>query len=131
MSTPLATVQSLYAAFGGGDVPAFLALLADDIEWSFHGAPGVPYSGTVRGHEAVAGWLGKVVQAEDIQAFEPREFFAGPDHVTVLGWERTVSRASGRTFETEWVHVFSVRDGRVSRFWGMYDTAEAGAAHGG
>ena len=131
MSTPTEIVQGLYAAFGRGDVPALLDLLSDDVEWTHRGSIGLAYMGTVKGKPAVTRWFGQVAELDGIQAFEPREFLAGPDHVTVLGWERTVSRASGRTFETEWVHVFSVRDGRVSRFWGMYDTAKAGAAHGG
>jgi ketosteroid isomerase-like protein len=29
----LATVQSIYEAFGKGDIPAILEVLADDIEW--------------------------------------------------------------------------------------------------
>ena len=29
----VATVQKIYEAFGKGDVPAILAVLADDVEW--------------------------------------------------------------------------------------------------
>jgi len=46
----------------------------------------------------------------------------------VLGWERTVARPGTKVFESEWVHVWSVRDGRVTRFWGMFDTAAAQGA---
>ena len=48
--------------------------------------------------------------------------------MTVLGWERTAARPSGKVFESEWVHVFSVRDGRITRFWGMYDNEASAAA---
>jgi ketosteroid isomerase-like protein len=77
----------------------------------------------------VARWFGSIAAADDIKAFEPRELIAAGDHVTVLGFERTVARARGKTFEAEWVHVFTVRDGRVVRFWGMYDTEAAAAAN--
>jgi len=48
--------------------------------------------------------------------------------VTVLGWERTRALPSGKVFEADWVHIFTVRDGRVVRFWGMYDTEASAAA---
>ena len=130
MPTPTETIQNMYAAFGRGDVPALLELVSDDIEWTFHGSIGLPYMGTVRGKPAVARWFGQVAEVDGIQAFEPREFLAGPDHVTVLGWERTQALPRGRVFESDWIHVFSLRGGKVTRFIGSYDTAASAAARG-
>ena len=130
IATPLVTVQQLYGAFGAGDLPAFVALLAPDVRWRFIGAPGLPYTGEVKGPEAVQKWLDAVMQTDEIQAFEPREFFAGERHVTVIGWEKTVARSTGRPFEADWLHVFEVDGGRVQRFLGMYDTAAAAEAFG-
>jgi len=127
MSTPLHTVQAVYAAFGAGDLPALLARLQPDVQWQFVGDAGAPYTGRVQGHEAVAHWFGDVARTDAIQAFEPREFLAGPDHVTVLGWERTADARSGRVFETEWVHVWTLRDGKVARFFGIFDSQAAAA----
>ena len=127
-SSPLDVVQAVYAAFGGGNLPAFLDLLAEDTDWTFHGAAGLAYTGTFQGRSAVEKWLASVAQTDDIQAFEPREFLVGGEHVTVLGWERTRALPDGEVFETDWVHVFTVRGGRVVRFWGMYDTEAAAAA---
>jgi ketosteroid isomerase-like protein len=126
--SPLEVVQAAYAAFGSGNIPAVLELVAEDVDWTFRGASGLPYTGTFRGRSAVEKWFASVFQTDDIQAFEPREFLAGGEHVTVLGWERTRALPGGKVFESEWVHVFTVRDGRVARFWGMYDTQAAAAA---
>ena len=128
MTSPTEIVQGLYAAFGRGDVPALLDLLSDDVEWTHRGSIGLAYMGTVKGKPAVTRWFGQVAELDGIQAFEPREFLAGPDHVTVLGWERTQALPAGRVFETDWVHVFNVRDGKVTRFIGTYDTAASAAA---
>lgn len=128
MSDPLSTVQAVYAAFGRGDLAGVLDRLADDVTWQFTGDRAMPYTGTFRGRARVGEWFAAIPQVDAIQAFEPREFFSGPDHVTVLGWERTASTTTGKVFETEWVHVWSVRDGRVVRFWGMFDTEAAAAA---
>jgi ketosteroid isomerase-like protein len=67
------------------------------------------------------------MECDDIEVFEPREFVAADDHVTVLGWERTRDRATGRSFECEWVHVFWVDKGLATRFWGLLDTEAAAA----
>lgn len=128
MNSPVQIVQSLYAAFGRGDVPALLDMLSDDVEWIHRGSIGLAYMGRFVGKPAVAQWFGHVAEADGIQAFEPREFLGGPDHVTVLGWERTQALPAGGVFECDWVHVFNVKDGRVTRFVGTYDTAASAAA---
>ncbi len=118
----LEVVQAVYAAFGRGDIAAILDHVADDIEWTFHGARGLPYTGTFHGRERIAGWFRSIAEVDEILAFEPREFISGGGHVTVLGWERTRAVPGGKVFETEWVHVFTVRDGRIARYLGIYDT---------
>ena len=123
----LQTVQAVYAAFGAGDLPTLLSHLQHDVQWQFVGDRRAPYTGRVQGHEAVAHWFGDVARTDSIQAFEPREFLAGEDHVTVLGWERTADARTGKVFESDWVHVWTLRDGRVARFFGIFDS-EASAA---
>ena len=104
-------------------IPGLLNLLTTDVRWEFAGDSKAPYTGRVQGRSQVAEWFQAVGQADGIQAFEPREFLAGPDHVTVLGWERTRAKPGQGVFETPWVHLFTLRDGKVARFVGMYDTA--------
>jgi len=128
MSDALSTVQNLYGCFGRGDIAGLLQLLTPDVEWQFIGDRKMPYTGKVKGHGGVGEWFGGVAKNDDIQAFEPREFLVGPDHVTVLGFERTRDQTTGRVFECEWVHVIRVTNGKVSRFWGMLDTEAAAAA---
>lgn len=127
-TTPLALVQTAYAAFGRGDIPALLGMLSDDIRWQFVGDRRAPYTGVVQGRGQVGEWFLAVAQADGIQAFEPREFLVGADHVTVLGWERTQALPGGGMFETPWVHVWQLRDGLLCRFWGMLDTEAAAKA---
>lgn len=129
MSTPaLSTVQAVYEAFGKGDLPALLAQLHTDVQWHFVGDRRAPYTGTVQGHEAVAHWFGDVARVDAIQAFEPRRFLAGEDHVTVIGWERTAALPGGKVFECEWVHVWQLRDGKVASLFGILDSEASGAA---
>jgi ketosteroid isomerase-like protein len=128
MATPTEIIQSMYAAFGRGDIPGLLEMLTDDVLWEHKGSLDLPYLGVFRGKAAVAQWFRHVAENDDIQAFEPREFLAGPDHVTVLGWERTRALPKGKVFESDWVHVFVLRDGKVCRYVGTIDTAAVAAA---
>ena len=128
MTDALTLIQTAYACFGRGDIPALLALTTRDVDWQFHGDRGAGYTGRVQGQAQVGEWFGEVARLDDIQAFEPREFLAGADHVTVIGHERTIARATGRTFETPWVHVWQLRDGRIARFTGFFDTQAAAEA---
>lgn len=128
MPSPLQTVQLAYQAFGRGDIPALLAMCSPQVRWEMVADRAAPYTGTAVGHEAVAQWFGAVAASDDIQVFEPRRMLEGPDHVTVIGFERTTLRATGKTFESPWVHVFNVEDGVITGFWGLMDTQAVGAA---
>ena len=126
--TPTELIQQAYAAFGRGDVPGVLALLADDVQWRFNAGADVPYGGVHVGKAAVGRWFATVAESDDIQQFEPREFLEGPNHVTVIGWERTRPLPGGVPFESDWIHVFTVEGGRITRFIGTLDTAARAAA---
>ena len=128
MSNALSIVQDAYACFGRGDIPALLQLLSPDVVWQFSGDRKAPYTGRFSGRGQVGEWFACVAQADAIQAFEPREFLAGDDHVTVIGWERTQALPAGGLFECEWVHVWQLRDGRITRFYGMLDSEASAAA---
>ena len=41
----------------------------------------------------------------------------------VLGYERSVVKSTGRTFEQEWTHVYTLRDGKIARVRVIDDTA--------
>ena len=123
MPTPTETVQSMYAAFGRGNIAALLESVTDDIEWTHRGSLGLPYMGTFQGKAALLQWFGHVAASDGIQVFEPREFLAGSDHVTVLGWERTQALPGVGVFDTDRVHVMKLRGDKICRFVGMYDTA--------
>jgi len=128
MPNPVEIVQAAYAAFGRGDIPALLEFVNDDIEWTFDGSTGEPYMRTARGKDDLMRWFGEVASVDGIQAFEPRQFLAGTDHVTVIGWERTQALPGGGVFESNWIHVWQLRGGKLARFLGMFDSAAAARA---
>jgi len=118
-----AVVQQVYEAFGRQDVPAILNLVAEEVDWEFVGPASLAYAGKRRNHKEVAAFFADVPRADEIHAFEPREFIAAGEHVTVLGWESSTALDTGTKFQSEWVHVFTVKKGKVTRWRGFFDTA--------
>ena len=64
----------------------------------------------------------------EFEQFEPREFVAQGDTVVVVGFERSLSKATGHTIETEWAHVYTLRDGKIAKGRFFEDTAAYVAA---
>jgi hypothetical protein len=121
--TNVEVVQETYEAVGRGDISALLDLLTDDVEWTFQGPSVIPFAGTRRGREGVAEFFSLVGGNLEFERFEPREFVAQGDTVVVLGFERSLVKTTGRTFEQMWAHVYKLRDGKVAEFLALEDTA--------
>ena len=71
----------------------------------------------------VAEFFAAIDRAEDLNVFEPREFIETGENVTVLGYLEGFARDTKQNFQTEWVHVFTVRNGKITRWRGFTDTA--------
>lgn len=123
-------VQDAYAAFGRGDIPALLSTMTDDIHWRpvIGTASHVPFAAERRGKAAVAEFFKQVAESEDFEQFEPREFVAQGDTVVAVGHYRARTKATGKTFESDFVMVFTLRNGKVATFREFTDSAGINAA---
>jgi len=123
-SDAIELVKRGYALFKSGNVQGFLELCAPDIEWGDPAIKGLPHhAGTVRGRDALARVLQALVANEEILEFEQRIFAAEGDRVFVEGTWRARAKPTGRTFQIDYVHAFTVRDGKVQKYNGYWDTA--------
>src|ERR1700741_3392917 len=120
MSAALNIVKQAYAAFGRQDIPALLELVSDEVDWECVAPASLPYAGKRTTRAEVADFFSALPKADAIHAFEPREFIDAGEHVVVLGWEKTTALDTNKTFETEWVHVFTVTNGKVARWRGFF-----------
>jgi ketosteroid isomerase-like protein len=123
-------VQDAYAAFGRGDIPALLALVADDVRWlGVYGAEShVPTAGERRGKAAVAEFFQQVAANVNFSRFEPKEFIATGDKVVALG-HYTATSPIGRSFDSDFAMVFGLRDGKVTYFQEFCDSAAVNSAY--
>ncbi len=116
-------VEKVYGAFARGDIQAILYLLTTDVEWYHPRKQDIPWGGRRRGHKQVAKFFKAIGDTIEVKKFEPRRFIVNGDYVSVEGFERARVKATGLTYETEWVQVFKVKDGKVSEFREYTDTA--------
>lgn len=115
-------VQNTYSAVGRNDIPAVLDLLTEDVEWILQGPSAIPFAGPRHGKQEVAEFFSLVAQHVEFEQFEPREFVAQGDTVVVLGYERNVIKATGKRFDQEWAHVYTLRKKLITTFRAFEDT---------
>ena len=118
-------VQQCYEMFGKGDVPGILGALHDGIKWTVPEIENASFAGARTGKDSVGTFFQQLVEAEDMTHFEPREFIAQGDKVVVLGRSSATVRATGKSYSTDWVHLFTVADGKITDFHEFFDNAAA------
>ena len=109
-------VQQVYAAFGRGDLDGLLAMLDPQVSWRTPGPPDLPSAGLRHGVDAVREFFGILLNTFDITNFAPTDFLAEGEKVVVLGTSLERVKATGRAVEFRWVHIFTIRNGRIVAF---------------
>jgi ketosteroid isomerase-like protein len=112
-------IQSAYEAFGRGDVPAVLGILADDVDWR---VPEVlPQGGHWSGRDEVGGFFEKLVSIWEGLSIDVEDTVASGDRVCVIG--RGSGKADGADTSYGFVHAWTLRDGKVVAFAEYADPA--------
>lgn len=121
-------VQQVYSAFGRRDITAVLAMLSPDVEWGEPANPFNPAAGTRHGHAGFLEWLRIGRESEEILVLEPRKFLTDIDSVAVAGYTKCLARPTNKSYETDFVHLFTLKDMKIVRFQEFFDTYVAGEA---
>ena len=120
-----ALINSLYQAFASGDVPAIIGALDPAIQWNeaenFLYADGNPYIGP----QAVLTGVFQRIGA-DFDGFQvvPEKFLSEGDTVAAFGRYRGKYKMTGGTVDAQFVHVFTLANGKVTAFQQYTDTAQ-------
>jgi uncharacterized protein len=119
-------VRDLYDAFGQGDVPAVLGAMDGDTQW--REAEGNPYqmSGEAWiGPDAILQNLFMKLGTEwDSFTVHPKDFHDAGDTVVVEGRYTGAYKATGKSLDAQYCHVFKIRDGKLATFQQFVDTAQ-------
>lgn len=120
-------IQKLYTAFGAGDIQTILNSIEPGAEWINYGPAAIPYAGNFSGRvlaffQAIAGSVtdGKIL---------PERFVAQNDSVVALGRYTSTVQSTGAKIDTPIVHLWTIRNGKVTSFISLTDSASVAAAH--
>ena len=121
-------VQKVYAAFAERDIRSILAVLSKEVVWKEPDNPFNPAAGTRYGHSGFLEWATIGNQSEDILTLEPRQFLAQGDTVAVIGFMKCLAKPTGKTYESDFVHIITLKDHKIMYFQEFFDTYIAAEA---
>jgi len=116
-------VMEGYQLFQRGDIPNLLERYHDDALWIEPDVESIPFAGRHNGKAEIARFFQQLDECAQALRFEPKEFIAEGDKVVVTGEATWLAKNTGRSYDSPWVHVFTIRDGKVARFQSYQDTA--------
>lgn len=121
MRSALQIIAAHYAASDRQDLPAMMAEMAEDVQWTE--MAGFPCAGTHVGSAQVIERVFKVL-GRDWQdyAFRLERLVDGGNTIVGIGDYSGTCRATGRAMQARVVHVWQVEGGLVRRFEQFTDT---------
>ncbi|MEU7062738.1 nuclear transport factor 2 family protein [Streptomyces sp. NPDC053429] len=116
-------IRLFFRLFEEGRLGDIEPLLAPDFEWVYHGPASLPWAGVYRGVAGFREFFAVVRELIQVQECTAYDYLDAGDRVVVLGVSRTLVLANGARYEAQWMNVFTIRDGLISRYLDLYDTA--------
>ena len=127
----IATVQSVYEAFGRGDIPSILDRLAEDVSWeAWSGSnsaqeAGVPWMLARSGRAGVAEFFQAVADGLEFHSFQPTNLLEGDEQVVATISFDATAKSTGERFQDEEIHLWTFdQDGKISALRHYLDTAK-------
>lgn len=123
--TNLEIIQDGYQKFAEQDLEGVLAKFHSDIKW--HECKGFPYiegDGIYIGPDSVMQHIFAMIP-EHFDGFniDVTNFIASDDKVIMQGFYEGVWKETGKEFKANAVHVWTLKNGKVTHFFQAVDTA--------
>lgn len=122
------TIQSIYEAFGRGDIAFILAGVTDDVDWATD-AEGrfAPWYGPHKGVAGVTEFFEAFGSTMEVEDFAPLTFAGTGDEVLTVVRFNAKNRQTGKKASMHLHHHFKLRDGKIAYYRGSEDTAAVAA----
>jgi ketosteroid isomerase-like protein len=117
-------IQTVYEAFGRGDIQFILDSVTDDVDWATDTAStAAPWYGPHHGRAGVTEFFQAFGSTMTVQKFDPVSMASNGTDVHAVVALTSTRTANGRTAEMNLHHWFRVRDGKIAYYRGTEDTA--------
>ncbi len=124
----VAVVQGVYDAFARGDMGAIFGVAHPEVE--IYQSSRLPWGGRHKGHEGFMDFLTKLTGTVESEVETGRFIDDEEGHVVQIGRTRGTVRATSREFDVPETHVWTIQDGKVTRFESYIDTRKMREALG-
>lgn len=126
--TNLELTQEIYASLGKKDISAVFANLADDVEYVIPGSPDIPYSGVFNGKEEVGRFYKTLFETVQLTSNDVKSMTPEGQKVIVQGAFTGVAKLTGKTFQSDWVIIWTFLNGKVKQHHAFLDTNNIASA---
>lgn len=116
-------LERQYQAIARGDFDGFLDTLDEEIDLEISGPSTIPFVGRWRGRQEVVEAVRQNFGYVEDQRPEIKKVVAQGDTVVVSARERGRFRPTGRTYDIHWVQFFTIKNGRITRIFQVFDSA--------
>ncbi len=113
-------IEGAYSAFAAGDIPAVMAIFDPEVVWT--SPDSIRNGGRRTGPDGIAAFFATLPQDFAELSVRPDTYIDGGGTVAVLG-RHGGRTAAGTAFDIPFVHVWTLRDGKVTAFTEYFDTA--------
>ena len=119
------TIQTVYEAFGRGDVAAILEHVTDDVDWATDTtSTAAPWYGPHHGRQGVQEFFERFGSTMDVQEFTPVSFAGNDTEVHTVVRFTSSRRQAGASTSMNLHHWFQFRDGKIAYYRGTEDTSQ-------
>ena len=125
VNNEVSVVGQMFQAFGAGDMEALQKTLSPNTVWNYNGSEFIPYAGTYNGKAEVVGFIGKIMTHVDVLDFQVKQMISEGNTVVVLGSEKQQLKKNGQILEQDWVQIYTVENGLITKMEEFANTAYA------
>jgi ketosteroid isomerase-like protein len=115
-------VNRVFEAFGRGDVEYILDQLADDVRFTSHLDPKVPWAGQYSGRDNVAQYFQALGGAVEVTDHPVTALIAQGDTVVATGDVSFRVRETGKAGSSSWVYIWKLANGQIQSYDQFNDT---------
>jgi len=121
-------VKRLFEAFGRGDIQGALNTFAENVDFQSpvtrHAEPQISWAKSRHSRGEVAAFFKEMAEKMQVRSMEAIDFISQGDRVVVEGKNTGIAKTTGRSYEHDWVMVFTIGDGEIMKHRHYYDTAD-------
>lgn len=107
-------VDKMFEAFGNKNLTAVVETFSDDAELIYHGTQVMP-AAKFKGTEGAKMFFDFNINAFDVVYFNTNQFIEEGNTLIVLGNEHFISKENGTHLKNQWVQIYTVTNGLISK----------------